>query len=125
MWAAALDARIRCAIVSGYMYGYAESLLDLYTNCSCNYVPHLYETVDMGDIAALIAPRALLIESGDADPLNGAGGLDNVITQVDIARRAYALLSAAENLQHDVFNGVHRWDGANAIPWMKQHLAER
>ena len=38
LWAAALDDRIRCAVISGYLYGYKESLLDLPDNCSCNYV---------------------------------------------------------------------------------------
>ena len=40
-------------------------------NCSCNYVPHLFEHVDMGDVGALIAPRPLLVETGTHDDLNG------------------------------------------------------
>ena len=35
LWASALDERIKCAVISGYLYGYKESLLDLHTNCSC------------------------------------------------------------------------------------------
>lgn len=125
LWAAALDTRIRCAVVSGYLYGYRESLLDLHTNCSCNYVPHLYEYVDMGDIAALIAPRPLLIETGSRDPLNGASGLRNVRSQVRIIRSAYRLLGANSALRHHVFDGEHRWNGAEAIPWMSRHLCSR
>ncbi len=123
LWASAFDARVRCAVVSGYMYGYRESLLDLHGNCSCNYVPHLYEHVDMGDVAALIAPRPLLVETGSRDPLNGASGLDNVVPQVDIARKAYALLGASESIAHDIFDGEHRWNGIEAIPWMVKHIA--
>ena len=123
LWAAALDTRIRCAVISGYFYGYKESLLDLHDNCSCNFVPHLYEFADMGDIAALIAPRPLLVETGTADPLNGASGLANVRSQMRIARRAYTLLDAAALLAHDVFEGGHRWNGGRAIPWLRQHLA--
>ena len=100
LWAAALDKRIRCAVISGYMYGYKESLLDMPGNCYCNYVPHLYEYMDMGDIAALIAPRPLLIETGNRDPLNGASGLANVRTQVDTIRRAYRTLEAEDRLYH-------------------------
>jgi len=122
LWASAFDTRIRCAVISGYLYGYKESLLDLHGNCSCNYVPHLYEYVDMGDVAALIAPRPLLIETGDKDPLNGASGLANVRPQVEIIRRAYRLLGAEEMLYHDVFSGEHRWNGVKAIPWMKRFL---
>ncbi len=124
LWASAFDERIRCAVISGYLYGYRESLLDLHGNCSCNYVPHLYEHVDMGDVAALIPPRPLLIETGDRDPLNGASGLDNVMPQVSIIRRAYRLLGAEDRLYHDVFKGEHRWNGVEAIPWMRRHLAQ-
>lgn len=122
LWATALDERIRCAVISGYLYGYKESLLDAHTNCSCNYIPHLYEYVDMGDIAALIAPRPLLVETGSKDPLNGASGLENVYSQMKIIRTAYRLLGAESRLAHDVFEGDHRWHGVQAIPWMKQYL---
>ena len=122
LWASALDTRIRCAVISGYLYGYKESLLDMHTNCSCNYVPHLYEYADMGDIACLIAPRPLLVETGTADSLNGASGLKNVRSQMRIMRRAYRLLDAGRMLKHDVFEGDHRWHGLAAIPWMRRHL---
>jgi len=123
LWASALDTRITCAVISGYLYGYKESLLDLHTNCSCNYVPHLYEYVDMGDIAALIAPRPLLVETGTEDSLNGASGLANVRSQMRTMRKAYRLLDAQRMLKHDIFRGEHRWNGVKAVPWMKYHLA--
>ena len=124
IWAAALDERIRCTITSGYFYGYKESLLELSNNCACNYVPHLWEHVDMGEIGALIAPRALLVESGSRDPLNGKNGLANVRSQVAIARRAYKLLGAAERLQHDVYEGEHQWYGNNAVQWVRKWIAD-
>jgi dienelactone hydrolase len=123
LWASALDRRIQCAVISGYLYGYKEALLDMYMGCSCNYVPHLFETVDMGDIAALIAPRPLLVETGTEDHLNGASGLANVQSQMQTIRKAYRLLDATEMLKHDVFEGEHRWNGVEAIPWMVHHLA--
>jgi hypothetical protein len=86
-------------------------------------VPRLWESFDMGDVGALIAPRALMIETGDADPLNGASGIRNVRSQVAIARRAYALLGIEERLGHSVFAGEHRWNGVEAIPWMKRWMA--
>jgi len=122
LWASALDTRIRCAVISGYFYGYRDSLLDLHGNCSCNYVPHLYEYADMGDIAALIAPNPLLIETGTRDPLNGANGLKNVDSQVKITRRAYKLLGVKDLLAWDVFEGEHRWNGLKSIPWLVKHL---
>lgn len=123
LWATALDTRIRCAVISGYLYGYKESLLDQHMNCSCNYVPHLYEYVDMGDIASLIAPRPLLVETGSEDPANGAGGLANVRSQMRTMRKAYRVHEAGRMLKHDIFEGPHRWNGVKAIPWMERHLA--
>lgn len=125
LWLAALDDRIQAAVVSGYFYGYRQSLLDQHQNCSCNYVPNLYATVDMGDLAALIAPRPLLIETGDRDGLNGASGLANVRSQVRIARQAYRLLGADRQLAHAVFQGGHRWDGVQALPFLDRHLHPR
>jgi dienelactone hydrolase len=122
LWLAALDDRVRCAVVSGYFYGYKDALLRLSENCSCNYVPGLWQAADMGDIAALIAPRPLLIESGSRDPLNGVRGLANVREQLDITRAAYTVLGAKELLAHSVFDGNHRWDGAEAAPWLWRHL---
>ena len=123
LWVSAFEPRITCSVISGYLYGYKESLLDLHANCSCNYVPHLYEHVDIGDVAALIAPRPVLIETGDEDPLNGASGLDNVIPQVDTIRRAYRVLNAEDMVYHDIFSGGHRWNGIEAIPWMKRFVS--
>jgi hypothetical protein len=123
LYFSAVDARVTCAVVSGYFYGVRDSLLMIPGHCDCNVVPRLWESFDMGDIGALIAPRALMIESGDADPLNGASGMKNVRSQVAIARRAYSLLKIQERLAHSVFAGQHRWNGVEAIPWMKRWMA--
>jgi len=124
LWLAAMDDRIRAAVVSGYFYGYRDSLLDLNSNCGCNYVPGLWQAVDMGDLGALVAPRPLLIETGDEDPLNGARGMANVYEQVSITRDAYELLDAGELLVHDVQPGEHQWFGVTAEPWLVEQLTQ-
>ena len=122
LWFTALDDRVKAAVVSGYFYGVKESLLDMHTNCSCNYVPHLWENADHGDLGSLIAPRPLMIQTGDEDNLNGASNLDNVRPQIDIARSVYDALAAGDNLRHDVFHGPHRWDSTHAVPWLVSEL---
>ncbi len=124
LWLAALDDRVRAAVVSGYFYGFRDSLLDINDNCGCNYVPGLWQAVDMGDLGALTAPRPLLIETGDRDPLNGARGLANVTEHVEITRAAYRLLDADDHLVHDVRSGEHRWFGTAAEPWLAARLRE-
>lgn len=118
---AALDGRVRASVVSGYFYGARESLLVLNRNCPCNMVPDLWSAFDMGDVAALVAPRALFIETGDADQLNGASGVANVTSQIEIANRAYQL--TGHTVAHHVFAGPHRWNGERAIPWLARQLA--
>lgn len=122
LWASALDDRIKCAVISGYMYGFKESMLET-SVCLCNYVPHLYEYLDIGDIAACIAPRPLLIETGSNDPLNGKSGLKNVYSQTSIIKKAYKILGNEKLFKHDVFEGGHKWHGVEAIPWVKKHLS--
>jgi hypothetical protein len=122
LYLAALDDRVACAVISGYFYGVDDSLLEMSGNCDCNYVPHLWEVADMGDIAALVAPRPLLIESARQDPLNGPRGIDNVLEQYAVTERAYRLTGAAHRLKHDVFDGGHMWHGMASLDWLDQWL---
>lgn len=120
LWLSAMDERIRLAVISGYMYGYRDALLTLNQNCSCNYVPHLWEHLDMGDIAGLIAPRPLLIQSCRGDRLNGPSGIGNAIEQVDIIRNAYKVMEAPELVFHEICEGPHQWHGEK----LKVHLGQ-
>ena len=111
LWLSALDDRISYAVISGYFYGYKDSLLTLNGNCSCNYVPGLWNHVDMGDIGALLAPRPVMIQSCREDHLNGERGLANVLEQLEIMKSAYSLFGAEENIFHDIQEGGHCWHG--------------
>lgn len=127
LYLSALDPRVRKAFVSGYLYGVDDSLLHLNGNCSCNYTPGLWRLLDMGDIASLVAPRPLLVQSCEKDHLNGARGLANVDEQLDIVRDAYALLGKDENLLHEVCPGEHHLGVAHLvedIEWLDSHVAE-
>jgi hypothetical protein len=124
LWLAALDDRVRKVMISGYMYGYRDSLLILNGNCSCNYVPHLWEHLDMGDIGSLIAPRPLMIQSCSEDHLNGPRGLVNVTEQLDIIRKAYELYGKENLLLHDIREGEHCWHEEGLREFIK-HLQEQ
>ncbi|OXM99843.1 alpha/beta hydrolase family protein [Bifidobacterium vansinderenii] len=110
LWLAALDDRIRRAFISGYMYGVRDSLLTMNGNCSCNYVPGLWNLVDMGDVGSLIAPRPLVVQSCVDDHLNGPRGVVNADEQVAIIRSAYRLLGSEEHLTHLHASGEHHFD---------------
>ena len=126
LYLAALDPRVRKAFVSGYLYGVDDSLLHLNGNCSCNYTPGLWRLLDMGDIASLIAPRPLLVQSCEKDHLNGARGLANVDEQLAIVRDAYGLVGHADDLLHEVCPGGHHLGVAylaEDIKWLDGHAA--
>lgn len=127
LYLAALDPRVHKAFVSGYLYGVDDSLLHLNGNCSCNYTPGLWRLLDMGDIASLIAPRPLLVQSCEEDHLNGSRGLKNVDEQLKIVRDAYKLLGRRDALRHEVCPGGHHLGVAHLaedIEWLDSHVAE-
>lgn len=109
LFLAAMEDRIRYAVISGYLYGYKDSLLKLNGNCSCNYIPKLWLDFDMGDVAALFAPKPLLIQSCKEDHLNGERGLENVFEQVELVRKGYSLYNKDKCLEHQICEGGHRW----------------
>ena len=126
LWATALDERIRCAVVSGYLYGYKESLLDQHQNCSCNYVPHLYEYVDMGDIAALIAPRPLHMNFGELDD---GSPIDEVRQGIETIVHTYERAGAPEHFSHYIEPGsghiLSREMWRRTRDWFRTHLSAR
>ncbi len=123
LWLAALDERMEAAVTGGYFYGMRDSLLRMSNNCACNYVPMMWKTMDMGDLGAMIAPRALWIASGESDPLNGQRGLENVYEQVAVTKTAYALYPDKGQLVHHVYPGGHVWCGDGIKEFLLEKLA--
>jgi len=122
LYLAAVDSRISCACTSGYFYGAMEALLEMNENCDCNYVPNLWKHFDMCDIVSLIAPRPLIIETGEKDSLNGKSGMGNVLSQFDITKRTYEIAGQVDKLAHTSFDGGHRWDGSAVYPFFEKFL---
>lgn len=121
LWLTALDDRVKCAVISGYFHGFRDSVLT--TNlCGCNFIPHLWQNMDLCDVVALIAPRPLLIESGNHDNLNGKRGMQDVEEQFAKLKRAYQLFQAENCLKHYVFNGAHIWNGTETKEFIKNYL---
>ena len=65
-YAACLDERIKVCMPSCAVCSFSESIGVLY-HCACNYIPNIGKYVDMGDLAALIAPRKLIVVAGAKD----------------------------------------------------------
>ena len=68
MLLAAADESVAGALVATYFSSFAASLAAI-RHCPCNIVPGLLPELEMADIAALIAPRPLVLEAGEKDPI--------------------------------------------------------
>lgn len=117
---AACDTRIKKSVISGYFYGVKEALLLQPGNCACNFSYKLWYNFDMGDIACLIYPRPFLVETGDIDPLNGSSGVENTISQIETARRAYAAGGMENRIVHRIYHGPHKWYGTDAHDFLRE-----
>ncbi len=125
---AAMDERVQAMATSAWYYNFKDAHLEIPHNCGCNFVPDLWTYFDCGDIGALCAPRAMLVETGMGDRLNSQIiQMGNVIEPYDVARRCYALFGAEDKLQHHVSDGGHGGEtGSRANeefhPFMYRHI---
>jgi len=119
VFASALEPRIRAALVSGYLNTFRDSVGSL-AHCIDNYVPGILNWAEMHDIAGLIAPRPLFVESGEKDnifPITAS------IESFNHVREIYAVFGAADRVEQEVFPGEHSFWGKRGIPFLARHLA--
>ena len=55
-------------MISGYLNTFRDSIMSL-SHCIDNYVPGILNWAEMYDVAGLIAPRPLFVESGIKDDI--------------------------------------------------------
>jgi len=79
-YAACLDERIKTAIPSCCYASYDDSISAMF-HCTCNFVPDIRKYFDMGDLGGLIAPRTLILVSGEKD----------VIFPIDSAKKCFEI----------------------------------
>ena len=68
VYAAALEDRIKLAMPSCAMCTYKDSIGAM-PHCTCNFIPHIAEYFDMGDLMALAYPKYYVQVSGKEDPI--------------------------------------------------------
>jgi len=123
LFTAALDERVRAAVVVGYTFEFNNWLKYAGTHCTCTQLPGLFRSMEWFEIAGLIAPRALMMLQGENDGLFPISG----------ARRAghntetlYALLGQRERVRFDEVPGQpHAYSQPyreRMYGWMARHL---
>jgi dienelactone hydrolase len=118
LFAAALEPRIRAAMVSGYLNTFRDSIGSL-AHCVDNYVPGILNWAEMYDVAGLIAPRPLFAESGEKDNIFPVAASRESFSQV---REIYRAFRAEDRVEQEVFPDEHLFWGRRGIPFIAKHL---
>jgi cephalosporin-C deacetylase-like acetyl esterase len=118
LFAAALDERIKIGVVSGYFNTFRDSILSL-SHCIDNYVPGILNYIEMYDIAGLVAPRGLFIESGMRDPIFPIHGSRAAFKK---AQDIYSVFGARDKIGHEIFDDEHVFYGKGAFEFLKKML---
>src|SRR6185295_16648467 len=99
LFSTALEPRLRVAMVSGYLNTFRDSVGSL-SHCIDNYVPGILNWAEMYDLAGLIAPRPLFVESGDRDnifPIKAS------IESFKNVQEIYRVFGATDVIEQEVF----------------------
>ena len=117
-FACALEPRLKAAFISGYLNTFHDSILSI-SHCIDNYVPGILQWCEMYDVAGLIAPRPLFVESGDQDRIFPVEASRESFERV---KKVYAVFGKAELAGQEVFAGEHSFHGKRGLPFLANHL---
>lgn len=92
-YAACMDERIKVAMPSCSVCTFKHSLGHI-AHCTCNFIPHIAEYMDMGDMATLIAPRKLVIVYGEQDNIFLKEG---VLETYETVKNIYSAANVCDN----------------------------
>jgi dienelactone hydrolase len=101
---AVLDERVGLACVSGYFNTFSSSILGV-PHCPDNFAPGLANLGEMSDLAGLIAPRRLAVESGTLDDIFPIAAFEQAVED------AKCHWSDAADFTSDTFEGEHAFNG--------------
>jgi cephalosporin-C deacetylase-like acetyl esterase len=124
-WVAALDERIKAAVPVAGITSMHNHIVDgvIEGHCDCMYMVNAYAW-DFPLVAALIAPRPLLISNTDKDRIFP---LDGVVDVYNKTRRIYELHGKLDHIGLNICEGPHRDTPQlrmNAFEWMNRFLKE-
>lgn len=105
-WLAALDTRVQVAVPVAGITDLQDHVVDgcVEGHCDCMYIVNTYRW-DYGQLAALLAPRPVLLTNSDKDPIFPLDGVIRVHGQM---KRIYDLLGASDRLGLQISEGPHK-----------------
>lgn len=114
---AALDERVGLAMIGGFYCTFRDSIFSS-RHCMCNCVPNIMRWGEMREVAALFAPRPMLIISGTRDPMFPIAATRRAYHEL---AEVYGLLEAPDKLERDFFDGPHAWNHRKTVPFLRRH----
>jgi dienelactone hydrolase len=121
LFTAALEPRVRAAMVSGYLNTFRECIMSV-SHCIDNYVPGILNWAEQYDVAGLIAPRPLFAESGELDDIFPIAASRESFQRV---QKVYTVFDAAAAVEQETFNGPHSFWGKRGLPFLARHLGAK
>ena len=91
-------------MIGGYYCTFRDSIFSIY-HCICNCVPDMMRWGEMREIAAVFAPKPMLIIAGTRDTIFPIAATRRAFREL---AEVYELLGAPGNLDRDFFNGPAR-----------------
>src|SRR5262249_861868 len=123
MYLAALDDRIAAACVAGFMSTIRPMLrAHVDTHSWVHYLPELHRHLDWPDLAALAAPRALMVQQCSQDRLFPLAGMREANEKIGAV---YAKANCRDRFAgrfHDVPHKFTRAMQDEAFDWLDRHL---
>jgi cephalosporin-C deacetylase-like acetyl esterase len=122
-WIAALDERIKAAVPVAGITSLQNHVVDgcVEGHCDCMFMVNTYRW-DYAQVAALVAPRALLISNTDKDRIFPLDGVVDVYSKV---RRIYELHGKLDHVGLQITEGPHKDTQelrVHAFDWFNRHL---
>ncbi len=119
-YTACLEHRFDGYMPSCAVCTYRDSIVAMH-HCTCNYVPGIAKYFDMGDLAAMIAPKKLVVVCGKDDSIFPLAGVEETF---GIIRGLYEAAGVPDNCALIVGEAGHRFYADAAWPKMKELLAK-
>jgi acetyl esterase/lipase len=120
LFLAAIDDRVRAAVVSCYLSEWKESHRIPGNLCGSQVLAGMLESLDHVGLGALVAPRGLLAETGTGDLIFPEAGARRVIESLRAV--SDALGAPPDAVEHDVFEGEHEWSGRRVDAFLSRWL---
>ncbi|WP_165972294.1 alpha/beta hydrolase family protein [Paenibacillus piri] len=120
---AALDSRIKCTVVAGWMTSYHSLQWNRLRNHTYMvYIPNLTSSLDLPDVVTLTAPNPLFIQQCSEDHLFHLDGMHEANAQIE---KVYQRLGHSGKLKSQFYSNPHEFNvnmQEDAFSWFDQWM---